>query len=368
MPSAHASSRLVLSGLAAISLAASTCHDPVPQGSARVPSVELTPPPAPTVVATATAGPTSDAVTKPAPDLTFTRDPELWTWLSTNVVYPYNAVHSLLYVWVTRDELAALRRGAPLLSAPPGRRDDAFAEALSQLAGEGDRVAAKLRSSSFDARRRAWSAPWATRLSPARNGAADQLVAVKLRENAYVVRVELGDAPPVSVTKLDHGVVEAAERSAECFATAFHVHRDGERTFREYLLLDEAMIAQIEYGTPDLKARLQEDAKMLGRLRALVREAPGFGFDRHSADVHADLLASRRDKTGVREPADNLYRGALALQTDDYLLTPDRLAHLELALRASLDMDAPFTRRPSPDVPRRSPPRCRAEPRGRSDW
>lgn len=221
------------------------------------------------------AGAPVDAVTRVArcePDALLAR-------LRAQSVDRQRYARQTLYTWTTAEQFEELRHGAPLLTreTSPTHGVSLYEVALDALAARGDRAADALRAQRFRKARFAWVNPWATLLGWEGETYGDRLIRVTLRDEAWIVRIAQ-DASPTSAVDLQGRPVDLADVLAhpERIGAVHYVHdTSGARgtflspqqlehgTYREYVLPNEAMIAQWELGTDAARSAIADSIDLM---------------------------------------------------------------------------------------------------------
>ena len=274
-------------------------------------------------------------------------DPAVLAWLETAAVYDDDFVRRVFYSWTHAEQIAELRDGASLISRTHARDGAAslFDSKLGALVEKGgERIAELLLRPGLRRRRFAWSNPWATRPGWGDTDYGDRLLRVELRPGSYV-----GSLDPRwgwRFRTLDDELVElrVALAHPERIAAIYHVHPGDDSTppFREYVLCNESMIAELQVGSAEIAAVIAESVAMLGRLRGELDGESGAGAE---AAWRAALVAAWRSRS---EPATlaQLYRANLAFASPALRLEAGNVAALVAAL-ADLPVEAPLARVPS---------------------
>jgi hypothetical protein len=247
-----------------------------------------------------------------------------------------------LVTWTTPQQVDALRSSRVLLVATAYTRGppSPFVWLLSKLAGRKGALGALAGALSTDARfsrrRYAWSAGYATVLGLAAKRYGDELVQVRLREDALVVAIAPEREPPISVRDLEQHEVhlERAIEQAARIGAVYHVRtgKDVPARFREYVLVNEAAIERWSVGTPSLHAEVEAEVALLRDLLAQIGSTP-------AARPSGPLEAWQHVGTG--DPLRALWEGTLAFQNDRYLLDAPRLSAAIEALE-EYDRGAPL--------------------------
>jgi hypothetical protein len=276
----------------------------------------------------------------------------LLDWLATAQVDDRNFAVSTLYTWTTVEQIDALEKGGALLDRSSSPIGTSIYEVDLVHCTEGP-IARRLRSDAFARIRFAWTAGWPTVLGLAGRGYGSHLLRVHLKPDAVVARLER-DAPLRFHDLAQHDVSEAdVDAHPERLAAVLHVHTSVpgvEVPYREFVIVNESMIEEWSYGTPEIAAILEADRKNLLDLRP-----------RLASTKPQDVAAIWRDGA----PPDDLaarYLGALAFANADY--TPATLPWdaLGAALVPPPDERAPI--RVAPTVTWPPPPLPKPKPTG----
>lgn len=214
-----------------------------------------------------------------------------------------------LYTWTTEEQVALLRTERRLLvrTESPVYGQTLFAQTIAARASSDDPVAALLSEPRFARHRYCWTQAWATARGCAGEAYGDRLLRVQLRPEAIMavfspeapdIAHDAPDAPspwrfllsdgreiptPEALAVPDRiGVVlhTAATWRAGTFATPFPAYRDNHwadstfneattLSFREYVLVNEAMIAAFEVDTDAVRAELERSRQTATALAAL---------------------------------------------------------------------------------------------------
>lgn len=304
-------------------------------------------------------------------------DAALRRWLREQQVREGSWARRVLYTWTRAEQVAALSRGAPTGRARFLNRERAEDGRLSRfdqdIARLNDPLARLLRRRGHRARRFAWPTPWATRAGWGQGADyGDRLVRVELRTTAWVARYDAASTPRFTAQTLAGGPVSEAalSREPERVAAIYRVSRgtseEGRsRMFREYVLVNEAMIERVQVGAPEMATLLMRDQIMLRRLAARFSErrptvpaGPAWG-ERLGGIWRAPIIPE--SWTGV-------YEAAVAFESEAYLPTGPSLQsvadQLSLPPQEQLDYHPPeVIPHDSPRRPRRVRPRPTKRPR-----
>ncbi|MCA9695648.1 MAG: hypothetical protein KC636_39085 [Myxococcales bacterium] len=259
---------------------------------------------------------------------------------------------AVLYTWTTQAQLEALRASRRLLvaDARAGGRSSTFHRGLLERARAGDEAARTLvEHPGYRRRRYAWTCPFATvlGLGPRRYG--DALIRVELAPAAIVARFAPTEAEPFAFVDLAQRPIAVADALAEPerIAAVYHV-RDGPDesvAFREFVLLNEAMVASWSIATDELAARV--DAEI-----AAVEALAAGPF----SQLPAAALGEAATPAWRRPPATpsplSRWHASLAFDTERYRPSPGNLAAIAAALREYRAVGAPLTDRPTVTFPK----------------
>lgn len=320
---------------------------------------EASPPPAPEP-----ATPEPVAVPEPEP----TDDPEeraaIAAWLEGCQLPLDDFARGKVYTWTRAEQIEALRAPRSTLLSRD-RSADGRASGFDVALRDDTHPLARFLRTQRTTRRFAWIAPWATRMGWEEGDYGDRLIAVQLREGAWVARFlpeEEGDAR-WQVRDADGAVIAAAAVARDPGRVGFVVHVGSgagvggvTRQFREVVVVNEDRVQSWSVGTEEITARLQRDAAFLARLAAYWARYPE---PRPEDDVALGAAARTRwraTEPGVALP--DLYLGCLALAGTEYVPTEAALREIAAALEASPE-EAALERTPvvraRPRPPRRPP-------------
>lgn len=261
----------------------------------------------------------------------------------------------VLYTWTSDAGAARLRKERRLLV--PTEKEGLFVEqveALAQGVGALSDFARLLATHpSLSARRYAWTRPFATRVPLADRSYGSHLVSVVLKRNAILARFDLDAPVPVELVDLDGEPIPLGHvlRDPSRLAAIYHVGRhptSGDR-FREYVLVNESMIAEWSMGTDAIAEVVSSDLATVHALQATALP---------------DVAAAPRWQSRSDKPED-LYPASLAFDTERHRPTRKNLADLEARLR-ELAPDEPLVVNPTDSfiVLGPKPPKVPALPRG----
>ncbi len=244
-----------------------------------------------------------------------------------------SAPPSVLYTWTQPEQIAAIGKDQRLLI-----RSHSAEGVLSLfdtvLAADPSPLARLFQRRELSLRRFAWSNPWATLAGWKGESYGDRLVRVELKREALVLFYDPTRLEHWRVTDLAGLPVSPAMALAhpERIAAVYHVYPGktsgaNAAPFREFVLVNESMIARWEYATPSVHRDLADARALLDRVAAYVKH--------HPAALPPDPVAFWRhapDHPSVAE----LYAANLAFPNDLYQLAPDRVASIAQHVDAAL--------------------------------
>jgi hypothetical protein len=249
------------------------------------------------------------------------------------------------YSWTTEEQVDELRAGAALFSRP--ERDGlgrGFAlESLAEFALAGSdpvhELAGILEADLFATARYAWTNPWATRLGVPGEDYGDQLLAIRLRPEAWTASF---DGVELSVWDTDDQPIPLEEvlasperigaiyfqRGATLGGPACGTFSEGGNGYREFILGNLGMVEQWSLGTVTLLERLQADIALIEQFAELLRACPNAGYyDEWNADVACSWSRA------LFRPA---YDSALSMPSALYYPDADVIDQLVNTLKADL--------------------------------
>jgi hypothetical protein len=249
-----------------------------------------------------------------------------------------------LFSWTVPEQIEELKADPTLLTrsmstnGERGRSADLILEAAAT-----DPMAALLAEPRFEKRRFAWSNPWATLLGFTGEDYGDRLLAITLKQEAYIGRLIASGSglswaffdtsgAPVS----NEQVLAAPERIAAVYfadlrdpaACGGSIFRSGS-VFREYFLCNESMIESWSAYTTELEAEVARGVEALQALHSAL--------DNRSCDSVGQTPACWRERVvqSWELPVDagsanlvGLYEQSLAFPSDLYLTTASNIAGL----------------------------------------
>jgi hypothetical protein len=255
--------------------------------------------------------------------------------------------HRELYSWTVPEHVEELRRDKVLLirSEQEGMgRGNAF-YAIDRI-GLGitpeAQLAKKLSEEIFINIRYAWPHPWATRMGWPDETYGNQLLRIVLKEEAWIARVMENT---VQVFDLQNQLVpiEEALLHPDRIAAIYFVNDStnggpscggsfsgGSGGYREFILGNEAMIAEWSLATQEIRDRIESDADRVATFLMRVRSSPP---PSNTTYWNAEVVCSWESPPCTEQ---DTYLKALAIPSDNYLPEVATLAALSDTLRADL--------------------------------
>lgn len=253
--------------------------------------------------------------------------------LAQGARYGDSAPPRVLYTWTQPEQIAELQKDERLLTR---KRSAEGLPSLfdTQIASDSSRLAQLLRRRELSLRRFAWSNPWATLAGWKGESYGDRLVRVELKRDALVLYHDPTATKPWRVTDLAGLPVSRARALAhpDRIAAVYHVYpgkKSGANAapFREFVLVNESMIARWEVATPAVHRALDEARTLLGRVAAYATH--------HPATLPSDPVTLWRHAPDKPSIAD-LYVANLAFPNGLYRFDARRLASLARRLDTAL--------------------------------
>ncbi len=264
----------------------------------------------------------------------------------------------IFFSWTTEEQAAELRAGETLFSRSEREgmgRGYAFTalaewvETRSELDSEyyvpRVELARLIGDELFVTARYAWTNTWAARLGWPGEEYGDQLLRIELEPDAWIVQfdgsmLEVLDQNDVAVP-IEEALAQPERIGALYFlrtneAGGFYCDTfgaiGGGGGYREFVLGNLAMVREWSLGTEAIRAALDDDIAMLEQLVALLTDCPPpEHYDEWNGNVVCGWLYSYH--SGATLPRS--YEDALALPSELYYPSPDRLQVLIDALSAS---------------------------------
>jgi hypothetical protein len=281
-------------------------------------------------------------------------DPELRWQLEKDAIYSCCVGRRILYTWTTSAQIAELRQTKLLLSRTesPTKGKSRFDLLLEASQAPASRL---LRQPGLSRRRFGWSNPWATLLGW---GEAEtygaELVRVTLREGALIGIFDASLPEPWRFADLDNNPVamDQALSTPERIAAVYHVWRPspGDKqglAYREYVLVNESMIQQWAYGTPDLALRMVQDTGAITKLRNLIKEGQLSPGEPSDIEFNRMVTTSIWPQSMERAPLPVVFGAGLAFPNRAYLLRAEALDKLVAALNAVAPQGGQLVHHPS---------------------
>ncbi|MCH9679959.1 MAG: hypothetical protein K0V04_00885 [Deltaproteobacteria bacterium] len=193
-------------------------------------------------------------------------------WLRAAAVTDDAFARPVLYSWASDATAARMAEDHALfdddvLPEGPTPYVQRVEHIASRGGAEGRLARALLGHPDLSRRRYAWSRPWPTRLGIVRPYGG-HLVRVQLRSRSLIGRFDPDATPVWTFHDLDERPVPLARVVADPsrIAAIYHVRRDAEPYFREYVLCNESMVESWSLDTPQLAQMLALDARQLQTL------------------------------------------------------------------------------------------------------
>jgi hypothetical protein len=283
--------------------------------------------------------------------------------LAPRVFFEDDPFPRTLYTWTTDAQAERLRLDRVLLvrGAVDGAGLSAYNGMLWALYGD-DQVARLLLNPPFHLVRYAWPFPWATRLGGDDRPYGDHLVRIDLRENALFACFRSQATEPADrwafFDRAHHrlSLQEFLPRAAD-LAAIYHVRHapDLGLAFREFVVVNEAQVAEWSLGTDEINEALDADRVALGLLARLVAEMPGESPALSEEAWNSSVVEEAWIPRPSRLTPELAYAAGLAFANNRYLPGATQLSALLRSLEAARQPGPPL--RHSPAVPRRTPPR-----------
>lgn len=227
------------------------------------------------------SAPSSSAHTyPPSMDRTVT-DPQAAALFERYVLADQRPARRTLYTWTTPEQIDELVKDRVLLtrSVSPVHGPAYFDRVVADLATRKDPIAALLRTPAFAKSRFAWHAPWATLLGWPGESYGKELIGVTLKQEALLLvlheKAAAGAGPHfTAVDMANHPVgLDEVMKHPERVAAVYFTHdptpdKPGCGTYpevagpayREFVLVNEAMIERWEIRSPALAEELLSEA------------------------------------------------------------------------------------------------------------
>lgn len=278
----------------------------------------------------------------PGDTAVFTTDSVLALWLRSEAVYHDHYARKKLYTWTSPKQIDALRGGQHLLYKAFSDSGDhsLYDLALDDNKLNRDPVAIVLRGSDYRYKRFAWSNPWGTCLGYKEEHYGDQLIEMVLHDSALICKFVPDEKHPFSFCDVNGKTVsnDFALKHPERIAAVYHVSNEwsiGQRfagkklcssmsrqkkyrfreTYREYVVVNEKMIARWQIATPDVMGVLVDDLLNLKMLYTQAKQSEKNG-------VIDDLpILDRKGRDWNTSPSGNdmrkLYNACLPFSADE---------------------------------------------------
>lgn len=265
-----------------------------------------------------------------------------------------------LYTWTKTDQVEALAKDPTLLTRAesPEFGTSFFEQILDQRAKKNEKLAQLLRSAPFAKQRYAWTAPFATSRGIGGESYGNELIKMELKPDAWFAIVKVS-SPDITVVDMNDNPVKTEDVLAnpQRLAAAYFVQDKpavgyaasmagpNDRVgYREYVVLNESMIASYSVGTPEIAAELETEIQVLeGLLRYLKTHTTQVNyFNKWMVEVTTTRWTSPPD---LSSPIAT-YEAAIAFADYDYHPDERSLGTLIETLRQRKLRDKPFQHEP----------------------
>lgn len=270
--------------------------------------------------------------------------PEVRSTLEAAAVTNESFARRVFYSWASDAGVARMLAEKRLIL--PTEREGYFGQLIDRLAASGSGPHAEMARllathPSLSARRYAWTRPFPTRVPLANVSYGDHLVRAVLKPEAIIGLFDAREQVPFRFVDLDGNEVPLGRVLADpsTLAAIYHVavHPESSVPFREYVLCNEAMVAEWSVGTEEIARVLEQDL-------AAMRELEKTGVPPELADVYAAALAF--DTPRHRPTRENLH--AISLLLEDAVREPAPVVVAPTVKFARLAPEPP----PVPPLPR----------------
>ncbi|HTB06448.1 MAG TPA: hypothetical protein VK806_05795 [Bacteroidia bacterium] len=213
--------------------------------------------------------------------------------LEQKAIYTNSFARNTFYTWTTLEQISQLRGNKVLLTKSKSDTKG-FAEfdlALRDSIFKDNPVAKVLCEDEFAKKRFAWPNPWATLMGWEGEVYGNQLIKIVLKEDAIIGKFDETDKQnPFAFSDLKGNKIEIKDALAhkEKIAAIYHIgkaqtirsekfvgtYSDGKQVkavnttvpFREYVILNNAMIKYWAYGTDDITVEMNEEIALLNKV------------------------------------------------------------------------------------------------------
>ncbi len=285
-------------------------------------------------------------------------------WLLTQAVDAWSPPR-VVYSWTRVDQIEALRAEPTLLTRSRGEGGEVSALDRA-IATDESELARRIREAGDGTRRFGWTTPWPTRLGWSGGDYGDRLLRVEITDDALVaVYDETRDGEDEGLYTIDGARIPLPPPRGAEGAYARQALRDGRlgivlhtatgtaedgtpRAFREVVIVDEAVVARWEYGTPRIASELSGIATMLDAQRPFV---PAESEEESAAAFSASLLARWQHLGGGVYDTRELWARSLALGSERYVYdraTFDALIEALSTPQPGAPIDVVHVRGPAP--------------------
>jgi hypothetical protein len=207
----------------------------------------------------------------------------------------------------------------------------------------------------------AWPVPWATLHGPAGESYGDALVLVTLRPEAVVVSFRRSDGRFLRIETLAHEPVSltALRAQPERLAAVFFVddvHERERAPYREYVLVNEAMIESFEVGTELVRDAALRMAGELRRVALVVPQPPAVGPRPAGVPAAWSLVDASLGAGAGEHELTRAFEACLAFSDPSYALTARATSLLAAELERRVGAQPPaLVRHPAASFPGLAP-------------
>lgn len=289
----------------------------------------------------------------------------------------------ILYTWTTSSQVRELSKDPTLLtrSESPEFGSSYFDQRLDERAKQGNAIAQMLRTTPFARARYAWPSPWATFLGFPGENYGHELIQVSLKPEAWIV-VFHTSKPEMLVIDMENRPVASADALAhpERIAAVYFEHDDPvtgyaastagmlERSaYREYVLINESMIASYAVNTEETQKELLRSADAIDAIAAHLKRHPAKTLLAEMWNI--TVVKERWPRTDLPQDAQELYEMTLAFPNENYLPAAQPLSALAKQLRELRFSEKPLIHSPTIAFPAKAlikpspPPNIKTKPK-----
>jgi len=309
----------------------------------------------------------TNSATNPTATNTPDDDSVVCSLLSHQTVYNNDFVRNTFYTWTTKEQIDELRKQPTLLTRSQTKKGELslFDLALRDTSFNKYPIAKVLSQDKFKNKRFGWTNAWAIAMGWQKEQYGDQLLKITLKDDAIIGSFNQNNKEhPFAFFDMqgDSLPIDFAIKNQDKIAVMYHIsNRKFKRTapkygkrynsttrhwnkfkfqevyaeFREYVIMNEAMIKSWSYGAQDISAELNSEIAILKSLSALMK-GDGWKQRAYFAD-EVDMAWSVKEMGYVyRYSYSNMFRSATCIENDYYLLAPERINAIVERLQKNL--------------------------------